>query len=113
MENLVSNGKIGGVMLVFIEGFTETEIRYKTGEIKKFCQTLKERVEQKGGETMATLQYVQPTEEQKELMQKFRDKYQALYEGLKELPASRGLSLALTKLEESAMWLNKSITKND
>lgn len=46
IEGLVSNGKIGGVMLVFIEGFTETEIKYKTDEIKKFCKTLKE----KGGE---------------------------------------------------------------
>lgn len=46
MENLVSNGKIGGVMLVFIEGFTETEIRYKTDEIKKFIKILR------GGEKM-------------------------------------------------------------
>ncbi len=62
---------------------------------------------------MATLQYVQPTEEQKEIMQKFRDEYEALFNKLKELPPSRGMSLALTKLEESAMWLNKAITKND
>ena len=62
---------------------------------------------------MSTLQYVQPTEEQKELMQKFRDKYEALFTELKALPPSRGLSLALTKFEESAMWLNKAITKND
>lgn len=61
-----------------------------------------------------TFQYVQPTEEQKALMQKFRDKYEALSAELKaEVPASRGLSLALTKLEESGFWLNKSITKND
>lgn len=62
---------------------------------------------------MPTLQYVQPTDEQKEVMQKFRDKYEALYKEVQQLPASRGLSLALTKLEESAMWLNKAITKND
>lgn len=62
---------------------------------------------------MSTMQYVKPTDEQVETMQKFRDKYEALFNELKELPASRGLSLALTKLEESAMWLNKSITKND
>lgn len=60
-----------------------------------------------------SFQYVQPTEEQKELMQKFRDKYEALAEELKGLEKSRGLSLAITKLEESAFWLNKSITKND
>ena len=62
---------------------------------------------------MPTLQYVQPTDEQKELMQKFRDKYEALYNEVKELESSRGLSLALTNLEQSAMWLNKAITKND
>ena len=62
---------------------------------------------------MTTLQYVGPTDEQKEVMQGFRDKYETLFKEVKALPASRGLSLALTKLEESAMWLNKSITKND
>jgi hypothetical protein len=62
---------------------------------------------------MATFQYVQPTDEQKETMQKFRDEYETLANELKWLEPSRGLSLALTKLEESAMWLNKAITKND
>ena len=62
---------------------------------------------------MSTLQYVQPTEDQKIVMQQFRDKYEALFNQLKELPSSRGMSLALTKLEESAMWLNKALTKND
>ena len=61
---------------------------------------------------MSTFQYVQPTDEQKEVMQKFRDKYEALAEELGELSSSRGLSLALTKLEESAFWLNKAITQN-
>lgn len=60
-----------------------------------------------------SFQYIQPTEEQKQTMQIFRDRYTELAEQLKELPASRGLSLALTKLEESAFWLNKSITEND
>jgi len=60
-----------------------------------------------------TLQYVQPSEEQKVLMQEFRDKYEALLNDVSKLERSRGLSLAITKLEESAMWLNKSITKND
>jgi len=61
-----------------------------------------------------SFQYVSPTEEQKALMQEFRDKYQELSGELREkLEPSRGLSLALTKLEESAFWLNKSITKND
>ncbi len=61
---------------------------------------------------MSTLQYVQPTDEQKATMQNFRDKMEALMTEIQSLPANRGLSLALTKLEECAMWLNKSITNN-
>jgi len=64
---------------------------------------------------MATFQYVKPTEEQLQKMQEFRDKYEKLAQEVRasfEEP-SRGLSLALTKLEESAMWLNKALTKND
>ncbi len=60
-----------------------------------------------------SFQYIQPTEEQKATMQKFRDKYEALANEIKQLSPSRGLSLTLTKLEESAFWLNKSITAND
>jgi len=60
-----------------------------------------------------TMQYLKPTDEQITQMQVFRDKYEALYNEVKELPASRGLSLALTNLEQSAMWLNKALTKND
>jgi len=59
------------------------------------------------------MQYLKPTDEQITQMQVFRDKYEALYNEVKELPASRGLSLALTNLEQSAMWLNKALTKND
>lgn len=59
-------------------------------------------------------QYVQPTEEQKELMQNFRDLYEQLDTAIQNLVKnSRGKSLAITKLEESAFWLNKSITEND
>lgn len=61
---------------------------------------------------MSTFQYVQPTDEQKATMQGFRDKYEVLATEVSKLPASRGLSLALTKLEESAFWLNKAITQN-
>ena len=61
---------------------------------------------------MPTLQYVQPTEEQKHLMQIYRDKAEALYRDVEMLPASRGRSLALTKLEEFSMWVNKAITHN-
>jgi hypothetical protein len=62
---------------------------------------------------MSTFQYVKPTEEELATMQKFRDKYEALLTELKELPSSRGMSIALTKLEESGMWLNKAITHNE
>lgn len=62
---------------------------------------------------MPTFQYVKPTEEQVTVMQKYRDLYAALYEELNSLPKSRGLTLAMTKLEESAMWLNKGLTNND
>ena len=65
-----------------------------------------------------TLQYVKPTEEQLEVMQSFRDKYEALLNDIIAFETSqgvttRGLALAKTKLEESAMWINKAITKND
>jgi hypothetical protein len=60
-----------------------------------------------------SFQYVQPTDEQKAIMQKFRDKYQVLSEELSQLPKSRELSLALTNLEQSGFWLNKAITHND
>jgi len=60
-----------------------------------------------------TLQYVQPTEEQKALMQEFRDKYETLLNEVSKLNRSRGVALAITKLEESAMWLNKALTEND
>lgn len=61
-----------------------------------------------------SFQYIKPTDEQVTLMQEFRDTYETLVEELKsKVPASRGLSLAITKLEESAFWLNKGITHND
>lgn len=59
-------------------------------------------------------QYIQPTEEQKELMQNFRNKFEALHKEIEEkVSHSRGRSSCFTKLEEAAFWLNKSITKND
>lgn len=61
-----------------------------------------------------SFQYIQPTDEQKSLMQEFRDKFEALANEMAgKVEKSRGLSSALTKLEESAFWLNKAITKND
>lgn len=60
-----------------------------------------------------SFQYIKPSDEQVQLMQVFRDKYEALVQEIQQLERSRGLSLAITKLEESAFWLNKAITKND
>lgn len=60
-----------------------------------------------------SFQYIQPTEEQKELMQVFRDIFESLSKEIQEkVPESRGRSLAITKLEESSFWLNKGITHN-
>ena len=61
---------------------------------------------------MPTLQYVQPTPEQVTQMQLFRDKTEDLYREVEKLPSSRGRSIALTKLEEASMWINKAITHN-
>lgn len=62
---------------------------------------------------MSTFQYVKPTEDQLALMQEFRDKMETLYEEMvQKVPTNRGKSIALTKFEESAMWLNKAITEN-
>ena len=61
-----------------------------------------------------SFQYIEPTEEQKAKMQEFRDEYEILADKIKNnQPSTRGQALALTKLEESAFWLNKSITLND
>jgi len=54
-----------------------------------------------------------PTFEQSALMQDFRNDYEKLLTKLNEQENSRGRSLAITKLEESSMWINKAITKND
>jgi hypothetical protein len=62
---------------------------------------------------MPILQYVQPTEAQKTTMQEFRDQAEDLYRKTEGLPMSRGRALALTKLEEYSMWVNKAITHND
>ena len=61
-----------------------------------------------------TFQYVEPNEDQLILMDKYRFKFEELSKQIiNDIKDSRGKSLALTKLEESAFWLNKSITNND
>lgn len=61
---------------------------------------------------MTTFQFVPATDEQIATMQKYRDAYEVLFSLISELPNSRGLSIAKTHLEDSAMWINKSITGN-
>lgn len=61
-----------------------------------------------------SFQFVPVDEETKALMQEFRDKYESLCIDIKAyVPSGRGQALAITNLEQSAMWLNKAITKND
>lgn len=62
---------------------------------------------------MTTFQYIKPTDDQIAVMQQFRDQYETLANSIKVLPSSRGIALALTKLEESGMWLNKALSNND
>lgn len=62
---------------------------------------------------MVTFWSVEATQEQKELMWEFREKFQKLYDEIQEkVPNSRGKSTCLTNLEQSAMWLNKGIVNN-
>lgn len=62
---------------------------------------------------MISFQYNKPSDEEIAFMQEFRDKYESLYNEINErVWNSRWKSLALTHLEESAMWLNKWITNN-
>jgi len=62
---------------------------------------------------MPKFDYVPVDEATKELMQEYRDAFQELYNKINDnIENSRGKSLALTKLEEASMWLNKGITNN-
>lgn len=66
MENLISNGKLGGVMLVFVEGFSEAEINNKVKAITEFCKTIKDIPE----DELATKLGGKHTKEQKEKISK-------------------------------------------
>lgn len=58
--------------------------------------------------------YHAPKPGQAERYQKIRDKAKELaYLLEEECPGSRERSLALTKLEESVMWANASIARNE
>lgn len=49
------------------------------------------------------------TEKQQERSDQLRENYIALGHLVENMPNSRALSLAMTKLEESAMWAQKAI----
>jgi hypothetical protein len=54
--------------------------------------------------------YVEPTAEQMTVMLQVRAGFRALANVIQtSIPVSRERSLALTKLEEAAMWANKAI----
>ena len=54
--------------------------------------------------------YQAPTNGQIELIQHYRDALKGLHDSLVlRLPVSRERSLAITKLEEVSMWINKAI----
>jgi len=121
MEGLVSNGKFGGVMLVFIEGFTEKEIKYKTGEIKKLCKTLKEKSYTEGGEENMNdtfrKEYAELTDEQKEMVRSLKDNAQEYLTLLNQCvpqeersERSRCMAIARTNLETAVMYAVKAVT---
>lgn len=120
MENLVSNGKIGGVLLVYVEGFTQTEIDTKTKAIKEFCKTLKEVSENMGpADKPDTFRkdYTPLDEEQKEKMTAIKDKAQELLDLFdstvtreERSDRSRCMAVARTNLETTIMWAIKGVT---
>ncbi len=62
---------------------------------------------------MISFNYIQPTEEQIKVMQKYRELFAELYKDISDnIENSRWKSLCLTNLEEANMWLNKWITNN-
>jgi hypothetical protein len=58
--------------------------------------------------------YHKPINDQSQRYEKLRDMAKSLaLEYIKLCPKSREQSLALTKLEESVMWANSSIARNE
>jgi hypothetical protein len=58
-----------------------------------------------------TFDYVETTSDDDEIMDDLRGKFSAIEAYiLDSLPNCRQRSLALTKLEEAAMWANKAVT---
>lgn len=57
--------------------------------------------------------YKKPTEENIARIEETRKAYGALYAHLLTLPKNREISLAITNLEQSAMWATKSLAFNE
>ena len=54
-------------------------------------------------------EYHKPTDEQVAQITAVREAMKAVYDNLMSLPESRERSIAITKLEEASMWMNKGI----
>jgi hypothetical protein len=62
---------------------------------------------------ISTMQYLKPSPEQLETMANVRVAYAVMLDAIeRQLPAGRYKALAITALEESAMWANKGITRD-
>lgn len=57
-------------------------------------------------------QYLKPSDAQIKDMAVLREAYLILYQAVNAMPAGRYKSLAITALEESAMWANKGVTRD-
>lgn len=57
--------------------------------------------------------YQKPGEGNVQKIEALREAYKVLHRHLLSLKSSRELSLAITKLEESAMWATKSLVFNE
>ena len=58
-------------------------------------------------------EYQKPTDESVERLSQVRELCKNLYEALLTFKESRERSLAVTKLEEVSMWINKHIVFNE
>lgn len=62
---------------------------------------------------MSKFSYHAPGETARSKMAELRAQLQALYETISGMPPSRELSLAVTNLEQAAMWANKAAVLAD
>lgn len=63
---------------------------------------------------MTNFQSKVPTDKQKNTMDTYRGTFQQFADIImEEIPDCRERSLAITKLEEASMWLNKAIINNE